>query len=880
MATKTLIKKAERQSIAQSAPAKQVVQNMTVAVPRIETTDVGTWRTAINSAFRGERTKLYALYDNLLADPVLADALDKLTDSVTNAEIMFQVDGESVDEIEDLMESLEFERLLKEIVLSFAWGKSVIECSFLPDFQAFSIPRRNIRITNLDKPLKDRKKFIALKESDRDGYDYTQDEFMIECGDDDNLGFLYRAALFVIYKRGGWGDWSQFVEKFAMPFLTAEYEGFDTSVRDALFEALALIGSNPYAAVPKGVKLEVHDNNTSGSNTTYDAFTDKCDRQILIALLGNTMTTLEGSSRAQSQTHMETQEARFKRIRKYVQRVLNFKFLPLLIKRGYKVDGGYFSFPDAGETISTRERLDMALDMKKADLAVDDDYIFEITGVAKAENTKEPDPEKKEEKKPEPEEKNTEETKDKEPETPKEKTVKNSGDHPSEELTEEKRNFLIRLWDFFSDAPTKWSGAAASLWTKSKRLITRKVTLDDGYTIDINKLINEAVREVYGNKGAELVNKNLFDITNKPMQQAIDTGLKDLVQENPEFVRQFKENAAVFAAFKNHKQTELFVAVLKDENGNIRSFSKFRKECLKIGEKFNNQYLQTEYNTLLRALRLTANLKQYEKTLHIYQNLEYVESNAAHPRESHLKYVGLVLPFHHPVWRWLMPPSKWNCDCSVRPTDKEVSKDIPVKPEGFDPIFDNRPDITARFVNTEETPYYKQTDEKLRDKVTAEAKRLLDESEEEPETYKGKNGGYLEIVKQNGNERVKNLETYRIMADNGEKYTLIEESNIEGVKNPDAFNFKTGMYSDAKHPVTDNGKNAIQNSISAANKQKVGEVVIRLTKDYPSKDLYAGLKVSLQPGRVDELKTIVLIRNGHKPIYLDVEKLQLRFSKK
>lgn len=96
MATKTLIKKAERQSIAQSAPAKQVVQNMTVAVPRIETTDVGSWRNALNAFFRGERAKFYALIENLLADPVLADALDKLVDSVTNAEIMFQVNGESV----------------------------------------------------------------------------------------------------------------------------------------------------------------------------------------------------------------------------------------------------------------------------------------------------------------------------------------------------------------------------------------------------------------------------------------------------------------------------------------------------------------------------------------------------------------------------------------------------------------------------------------------------------------------------------------------------------------------------------------------------------------------------------------------------------------
>lgn len=192
--------KKKQEPVLQSKEATQVMQNLIVKPARIESADVGTWRNAINAAKQGNRTALYNLYENLLTDPVLADAVDKLTESVTNAEITFQLNGESVEEIDDLIDTPAFERLIKEIALKFAWGKSLLSVEFSPEFEVFSFPRKNIRITNLDKPISQRQKFIATKESDRSGYDYTQDDHIIECGEDDDLGLLLRASLFVIYK--------------------------------------------------------------------------------------------------------------------------------------------------------------------------------------------------------------------------------------------------------------------------------------------------------------------------------------------------------------------------------------------------------------------------------------------------------------------------------------------------------------------------------------------------------------------------------------------------------------------------------------------------------------------------------------------------------
>jgi hypothetical protein len=45
--------------------------------------------------------------------------------------------------------------------------------------------------------------------------------------------------------------------------------------------------------------------------------------------------------------------------------------------------------------------------------------------------------------------------------------------------------------------------------------------------------------------------------------------------------------------------------------------------------------------------------------------LEYVRSGSVHPRQSHLAYVGLVLPVDDPFWRAHLPVREWGCKCTV-----------------------------------------------------------------------------------------------------------------------------------------------------------------------------------------------------------------------
>lgn len=855
----------------QSPKGITVIKNLLVRPARVDTADIQTWKEAIRLFHLGDGGKLFDLYENLMNDPFLYEAVQKRIEAVTNAEITFQLDKKNIEEIDDLIDTPEFEDLIKEICKSEAYGRSVIEVGFSPDFWTYSIPRQHIRTINMNLPLKDRKRIIVEQRGQSVGYEYADDPCILDVGKDYDPGYIFKAAPYVIYKRGGFGDWAQFAEIFGMPFLTGEYDGQDTQQRDQVFEALSQIGSHPVAAYPKGSSIQVHDNKSTGSTNLFDTFRRACNEEILIAVLGNSMTTVNGSSRSQAEVHAEQQKQKAQSDRRMVQRVLNRYFVPLLIKHGYNIAGGFFSFPDLGENMSTTERVDLALKLRINGIPVADNYFYEITGIPAAEQgepTPDPDPH--------------------DPaggaDPPPTSTEPPTDNDPPPTLSGTPPTLKNLFSSFFAFAPTKSGANQNPNWrTRLTAAITGKVALADDYSIDVNKLINRAIREIYndaaeGNaSGASVVNRDLFTITNTPLQTVIDREM--LYARDDEFIAQLRNNTAVFAAFKNHQQTADLVSLLADDDGNLRPFSNFRKLALQVSQKYNVEWLRTEYNTAIRAARQAANFKRYQESADLYPNLEYMHTRASNPREEHLSFVGTILPISHPWWKRYLPPNGWNCQCWVQNTDKAPTP-VPDEEADVDPVFINNPAFSAELIKTSETPYYENTSDELRQSVEQMGKRyqkMFDVAARK--RYEGKKGGYLDIVEQGKGELKDNERTYKFLADRGGKYTLLPKK--EGEKSPDAFNFATGWYSDAKHPQKATvGNNAVKNSIRNASKQRVEEVVISLSADCPSLDLYRGLKGALTEDRATTLKQIILIRKDREPLYLDVQKLRKRFKKK
>lgn len=826
------------------ANATTIYKHLVVSTPQRSTSDIGTWRNAIKSADRGRVNALYQLYDDLLIDTTLSRAWEKRVEAIANAELTFQFDDGTVsDEINLIMQSMAWETLLLGIMQRKAYGRSAIEIDFSNTFDVQIIPPSHIALET---------KSILYNVTEEHGYNYEEDPNIIVLGKLKDYGLFLKTSPYAIWKRGGFGDYAQWLEIFGMPQRVGKYSSYDPQSRIILEQAMQRAGSAPWMVIPKETEVETVNNTGNGSSgSSFNEFRQACNEEMLISILGQTLTTIAGTKGARSlgDVHKEVEASINQSDLRFVERVLNTYLIPLFENHGIKALGGRFIFPSAKENLSVSEVISLSqlIDIPSS-------FIRDKYGIPAPTDNEEVVKSKTDAVK-----------KETEPAT-KEKKDK-------EELSD--RSFILKLFDFFVQAPTA-IGANRKFNKQLKEATT--ITLADDYSINVAALFNKALKEIYKNKGKELINKHLFDISNTTLQNAIDPILEDnTIDRN--FKKEFKKNTAAFSAFKNHQQTQEIASLLTDENGKIVPFYKFKKEALKLSKDYNVSWLQTEYNTAVRAAMMARNLKNYEKTAHLYPNLEYVQSNAVNPRDTHLTYVGTILPIKHEAWSWLMPPSAWNCDCSVKPTDKEETG-VPQRNYPFDNVFDNNPAETASFINIEETPYYKHTDDDVKEKVRARGLELFKEYEDSvwDDVYLGKKGGWLKIIKQEGKEYKKNLSTYKILADDGGKYEL--KKVIQGQKNPDAYNVNTDELSDAKHPeLGASANNSIQNNIKKAIKQGAKEVVFRFSEDVSSKEIRRGIINSFRDGRSMGIKTVIIIRYNRNPIYLDVEKIRARMDK-
>lgn len=383
--------------------------------------------------------------------------------------------------------------------------------------------------------------------------------------------------------------------------------------------------------------------------------------------------------------------------------------------------------------------------------------------------------------------------------------------------------------------------------------------------VDVASLFDKALQNIYKNHGGTqpLVEKHLFEISNKTLQHGIDktfiTAGKEFGIQNADFIAQFKSNAAVFNAFKNHLQTKEIAAQLLGPDRKLRSFGQFKKEALNISKDYNKIWLQTEYNTAVRSARMAANWKQFERTKHLYPNLEYRPSASDNPRDSHKQLWHKIRSIDDPFWDIYMPPSDWNCKCSVRAVKGDPTS-LPEDLPAVAPVFRNNPGKTAEIVNLREHTYYKQTDPILRDKVTDIGQAAIDHVS--VKRHEGKDGGFLDVPTpflQFKGEKTKNLTAYKILADRGYQYKMLNIVQDSMMKNPDAYNIISKELSDVKVPITSNIVSALQNNIASANKQKVAEVVFHLQKRYTVNDLEHGLYNSFIHNRNKNISTVIFI---------------------
>lgn len=346
--------------------------------------DVGKFRRAQVSAERihhPNRTELYDIYDDAMLDLHLSGIIDKRIDAILNKSMYFRKSDNRDETFDELVESDVFREITRQIMLKKIWGLSGMQFIIGKQVAFDEVPRKHIKP---DLGL------ITYEQSGSDGFDYLNDPFIWVLGGRNDYGLLLKCAAYVIWKRGNWADWAQFIEIFGMPVRIMTYNMHDPQSKIEAKKALQESGSALELLVPEGVTYDMKDGKQGNANgELQDKFRRAINDELSVCILGNTETTTSSKSSgyAQSKEHAKQQFEVTKSDMVYLLNQLNSpKFLSILKSYGYAVEGGKFEFERELDMQAVKEQMVIISMAKKLGTPVDDDFIYDVTGIPKPKN--------------------------------------------------------------------------------------------------------------------------------------------------------------------------------------------------------------------------------------------------------------------------------------------------------------------------------------------------------------------------------------------------------------------------------------------------------------------------------------------------------------
>ncbi|MGN0029942.1 MAG: phage minor head protein [Marinilabiliaceae bacterium] len=189
-----------------------------------------------------------------------------------------------------------------------------------------------------------------------------------------------------------------------------------------------------------------------------------------------------------------------------------------------------------------------------------------------------------------------------------------------------------------------------------------------------------------------LLSSRLLGETRAIFGKAVDKGTPRSTPHRTAFKRSLKTSTDVFSAFRVHRQAADVAALLTGDDGRRTPFGEWAAKAQPYLNHQNRAWLMTEYSTAVRRAHDEADWQRFREDSDIYPNLEWVPSTSAHPGADHKVFWGMVLPVSDPFWSSHRPGDRWNCKCSLRPTDRPASS----APRRAAKADDPQPGLTAK----------------------------------------------------------------------------------------------------------------------------------------------------------------------------------------
>lgn len=391
--------------------ARKVITELKPQSELLTKKDIAAWRKAHQMAINIDnprRSDLYNIYDFTVdLDTQVTGVTRRIKFGVGRRKFrMVDIQsGKEDPEVTNLLDASWFKKSQRLYVDSYHYGHSLIQFGDLmesPQLRFNSvelIPRRHVcpeygvLLPQVgDEPLK---KGIPYRTG-------GMTDWCLECGESDNLGLYLKVAPPAISKKHVLIFWDNFAEKFGLPIIYGTSTSNNDSDLVKMEDMLRNMGNSTWGLFPEGTVLSLIETAKGDAFQVFDKRVELADKQICIALAGQTMVFMDGSSRAQAQVHEDGFEELKETYADEFKDWVNISLIPFCIKHGFPFAGYRFEWDNSKQYTpdQLKDVIQMLLD---AGYEIPDEYLtdlYNIPIIGRKERQPQIEPRTKPEKKP------------------------------------------------------------------------------------------------------------------------------------------------------------------------------------------------------------------------------------------------------------------------------------------------------------------------------------------------------------------------------------------------------------------------------------------------------------------------------------------------
>ncbi|MFI3322442.1 MAG: DUF935 family protein [Rikenellaceae bacterium] len=309
--------------------------------------DIRSWRNAWQVALNIDnpnRCRLYDIYRDVAVDLHASGCCDQRNGfSLCKKFKLVDSKGKEDKRATALLEKEWFSELCNYILESRYWGHSLVQLGDVIVTEDGEMAYKDVQLVPRKHVIPEYG-VIVREQGDEPslGYDYRNTpltDWLIEAGKPTDLGLYLKVALQTIPKKNMFSYWDQFGEIFGMPIRVAKTTSRDPKDRMAIEDMLSGMGAASWALFPEGTEVDIKETTRGDAFEVYDKRIDRANSEISKGILNQTMTIDSGSSLSQSEVHLEVFENVIESDGVLIQRIVNSKLLPRMVKHGFAVKG-------------------------------------------------------------------------------------------------------------------------------------------------------------------------------------------------------------------------------------------------------------------------------------------------------------------------------------------------------------------------------------------------------------------------------------------------------------------------------------------------------------------------------------------------------------